>query len=255
MVYESLKRPLLLLLRAPHEPPQPPLGSAHSLQVEKPSARYLTMQLIVHFASIGAALVFELIAWRLSPTPAPTAAMAFVSGGIVVITVLVMLLRYFLIRLDYDMRFYLLTDRSLRIRRGALAIEESTYTFANVQNLSLEQGPLERLLKLAHLHIETAGGGAQSRSASSSEGMFHKGRLEGLDFDKAVELRDEILRLVRTYADSGLGERASRAASPGVPASELQARAEVLQALVDEFRDINAAARRLRTEHGARPRP
>lgn len=238
MLYESLKEPLLHLLKVPSEPPEAPLGSAGSVQIYKPSPRYLTLQLGIHFASMGAALSVEILGWALAPTPAATRVMAFLSGLIIALTLGVAVVRYFLVRLDYDLRFYVLTDRSLRIRRGALSMEESTFTFANVQNLSLQQGPLERLLGIAHLHIETAGGGPSSGKRDSGENMSHKGRLEGIELARAVELRDRMLSLVIRYADSGLGERA---ASP-VRASEAQGgRAELLAAIVHELRALNGA--------------
>ncbi len=36
-------------------------------------------------------------------------------------TVLASVVKYYLIRIDYDMRYYVVTDRSLRIREGALS--------------------------------------------------------------------------------------------------------------------------------------
>ena len=62
MLYEALKETLLELLQAPAHPPEPPLGSPGSVQVFRASPRYLTLQLIRHFGSMGTALLFELIA-------------------------------------------------------------------------------------------------------------------------------------------------------------------------------------------------
>lgn len=237
LLYESLKEPLLHLLKVPSEPPEAPLGSAGSVQVHKPSPKYLTLQLVVHFASMAAALAFEILAWAFAPTPAATRVLPLLSGLIIVATLGVAVLRYFLVRLDYDLRFYVLTDRSLRIRRGALSMEESTFTFANVQNLTLQQGPLERLLGLAHLHLETAGGGPGSGKRDSGENMSHRGRLDGIELERAIELRDRMLSSVTRYADSGLGERVE--APRG---SEGQrARAELLSAVVHELRTLNGA--------------
>src|SRR5262245_60301969 len=173
MLYEALKGPLLSLLQAPAQPPEPPLGSPGSVQVFRASPRYLTLELIRHFGSLGSALVFELVTWALMPMPGGTAVLAIVVGSVVAMTLALMFARYFLIRLDYDMRFYVLTDRSLRIRRGSLTIEESTYTFANVQNLTLHQGPLERWLGITHLQLDTAGGGAQKGGSEGSESLYH----------------------------------------------------------------------------------
>jgi membrane protein YdbS with pleckstrin-like domain len=239
MLYEALKSPLLHLLQAPTQPPDPPLGSPGSVQIFRASPRYLTLELIRHFSSLGIALAFELGTWALLPMPGGTAVFAIVAGLIVASTLAVMLGRYFLIRLDYDMRFYVLTDRSLRIRRGALAIEESTYTFANVQNLTLHQGPLERWLGVTHLQIDTAGGGVQRAARDGGEVLHHQGRLDGIDPDTATELRDRILRLVRSYKDAGLGDEPAAAA----PRPSLDAhRHAMLRAIIEELRLIRPAS-------------
>lgn len=240
MLYEAVKEPLLSLLRAPAQPPEPPLGSPGSEEVFRASPRYLTLQLIQHFGSMGSALAFELVAWAMMPSPSELvpiwggqAFFALAVGIVVAMTLATTLARYFLLRLDYDMRYYILTDRSLRIRRGALTIEESTYTFANVQNLTLHQGPLERWLGITHLQLDTAGGGAQKGSGEGSESLYHHGRLEGIDLQTASELRDRILRLVRSYRDAGLGDE------PALPvAAPSDRRAAVLRTIIEELRQI-----------------
>jgi membrane protein YdbS with pleckstrin-like domain len=238
MLYEALKGTLLELLQAPTEPPDPPLGSPGSVQIFRAAPRYLTLQLIRHFGSVGTALAFELLGWALMPMPGGTAVFAIAAAIIVSITVALMLVRYFLIRIDYDMRFYVLTDRSLRIRRGAWTVEESTYTFANVQNLTLHQGPLERWLGIMHLQIDTAGGSAP-RAPEAGEALNHQGRLDGIDPETATELRDRILRLVRGYRDAGLGDEPRHAAA-GSPDAQ---RGAVLRAIIDELRQIRALPR------------
>ena len=105
MLYESFKEPLLHLLKVPSEPPEAPLGSVGSVQVHKPSPKYLTLQLVVHFASMTAALTFEILGLAFAPTPAATRAMAFLSGLIIVVTLGVAVVRYVLVRLDDDLRF------------------------------------------------------------------------------------------------------------------------------------------------------
>lgn len=236
MIYEALREPLLHVLRVPHEPPQPPLGSRDSIHIFRAEPRYLSLQLLVHFGSMGVALGFELLGWALAPAPGGTAMFAMTSALIVSATTAVMLVRYFLIRLDYDMRFYVLTDRSLRIRRGAWTIEESTYTFANVQNLTLHQGPLERLLGLTHLQIDTAGGGSQKAAREGGDALQHQGRLDGIDPETAVALRDRILKLVRAYGDAGLGDTPHDHERRLPEASLAPAHNAALRTIIDELR-------------------
>lgn len=239
MLYEIIKGPLLQVLRAPHEPPQPPRGSADSVQIFKASPRFLTLKLVVHFASMATALGFELLLWAFSPDSTVAMALGITSAAFIVGTFILTLLRYFLIRLEYDMRFYVLTDRSLRIRRGAMAIEESTYTFANVQNLTLRQGPLERLFGLAHLHIDTAGGRPMAKAAATDV-MDHRGRVDGIDGAGARALRDQILRWVTRHRDSGLGDTDEAKSLSRGPSRHEERRTELLQAVVAELRQINA---------------
>jgi membrane protein YdbS with pleckstrin-like domain len=239
MLYEALKETLLELLQAPVHPPEPPLGSPGTVQVFRASPRYLTLQLIRHFGSMGVALLFELVGWAtIVPVPGGKTVFAIVATLIVGSTLLLMLARYFLIRIDYDMRFYVLTDRSLRIRRGAWTVEESTYTFANVQNITLHQGPLERWLDITHLQVETAGGSAPKGGGDAAEALNHQGRLDGIDPATASALRDRILRHIRDYRDAGLGDEPA----PTLHAGTTGQYAAVLRAIIEEFRQIRVVS-------------
>ena len=68
---------------------------------------------------------------------------------------------YVAIHLRYDTTWYVLTDRSLRIRRGIWIIHETTISFENVQNVEVRQGPLQRYFGIADVIVQTAGGGAR----------------------------------------------------------------------------------------------
>jgi membrane protein YdbS with pleckstrin-like domain len=203
MIYEALKSQLLILLKVPEGPPQAPLGSPGQLEIFRASPRYLLLKLLLHFGGMGLVLAFELLGLFIAPSPGSALALRFTSTLVLVITVFTALLRYFVIRLEYDVRYYLLTDRSLRIRQGCLVIDESTYTFANIQNLTVRQGPLQRLFDIADLELETAGG-SRGGSQDSSGHAQHKARLEGIE--RASELRDRISLLVGQHRDTGLGD-------------------------------------------------
>ena len=97
----------------------------------------------------------------------------------------------------------MVTDRSLRIREGALVIRESTFTFANVQNVSVQQGPIDRLLGISNVQIDTAGGGGGADKQQPF--VSHRGVLAGIQ--NAEEVRDRILQLLQAYRDAGLGDR------------------------------------------------
>ena len=117
------------------------------------------------------------------------------------------------LRLDYLMRWYMLSDRALRIREGTLRLREQTMTFANIQNIKIHQGPLERLFGVANLEVHTAGGG--DVIAEDGEGQhLHRGVLKGIE--DAHGLRDRMRQLVAQYRDAGLGDPGDRSADPVV---------------------------------------
>ncbi len=64
-----------------------------------------------------------------------------------------------LVRLNFEKRWYIVTDRSLRVREGILNVREMTVTFANIQNISISHGPVQRAIGIAELRVDTAGGG------------------------------------------------------------------------------------------------
>ena len=66
-------------------------------------------------------------------------------------------------RLDYEQRWYVVTDRSLRLRTGVWSVREMTMSFANLQQITVTQGPLQRLLGLADVRFQSAGGGGEVR--------------------------------------------------------------------------------------------
>ena len=114
---------------------------------------------------------------------------------------------YAMVRLDYEMRWYIVTDRSLRIREGIASVREMTMTFANVQNLTIEQGPIQRLLGISDLRVRTAGGGSgdkEGEDGNKEAKSMHVGYLRGVD--NAQEIRDSILTRLRRVKGAGLGD-------------------------------------------------
>ncbi|MFN2508203.1 MAG: PH domain-containing protein [Chthoniobacterales bacterium] len=122
---------------------------------------------------------------------------------IVVIILAQRLFALALVRLDFEKRWYLVTDRSLRVREGVMKIREMTITFANIQNISISQGPIQRLLGISDLRVDTAGGGAQTREKEGNENL-HGVRFRGVN--NAEEIRHLINARLRELKDSGLGD-------------------------------------------------
>ena len=108
------------------------------------------------------------------------------------------------VRVDYELRHYLVGDRSLRVSMGALTRREVTLSYANVQNLEVMQGPLERVFGFKGLTVTTAG--ADDAAAQGGESL-HQVTLLGLE--NADEVRQLILGMLEHQQDSGLGEAAA----------------------------------------------
>ncbi len=107
------------------------------------------------------------------------------------------------LRLEYELHWYIVTDRSLRIRTGLLRLQESTMSFANLQQVEVQQGPLQRLLGIADLRVQSAGG-SDSRSREQGHDSLHTGVFHSVD--NASEIRDLILDRLRKFRETGLGD-------------------------------------------------
>jgi len=111
---------------------------------------------------------------------------------------------YAMARLDYELRWYIVTDRSLRIRAGLASVQETTMSFANIQQVVVSQGPLQRLLGIADLRVQSAGGGGGSQHEHGGRESLHTGIFHGVD--NANEIRDLILERLRIFRQAGLGD-------------------------------------------------
>jgi uncharacterized membrane protein YdbT with pleckstrin-like domain len=134
-----------------------------------------------------------------------------------------------------------LTDRSLRIRRGIWTIRETTITFENVQNVEVAQGPVQRYFGIADVIVQTAGGGASKRTSHGGEKRSdaHVGILQGVD--DADTVRDLILDRVRRSRTAGLGDEpvATSAHATHAPLSEYSsAHVAVLREIRDHVRRL-----------------
>lgn len=144
-------------------------------------------------------------------------------------------------RLNYEMRWYVVTDRSLRLREGIFGVKEMTLTFANVQNITIRQGPLQRLLGISDVVVQTAGGGGGESGGHPAHGAgesLHTGVLRAVD--DAASVRDLILERLRRFRDAGLGDPDDRHRAAPAPAVAGDA------ALRDAARELLDAARALR---------
>jgi len=194
-----LLRPLFLpLLRLEIEPPHLPEGSS-LVRAIKPTEQWLAYRyLAVLFGLlnqfIGAAvaavvLIMSTERWGVALAVAIGSVQLLVVGFALVAT-----------RVDFELRHYLVGDRSLRVAQGAWKREEVTLSYANIQNLEVTQGPIERLFGFKALTISTAGG-----DSGAGDGHGHVVSLVGLE--DADELRGLMLAMLERHRDSGLGDQ------------------------------------------------
>jgi len=231
---EALKSWLLRVLRVPPEP-KPPEGG-RVIRVFRAAPNYLRMKLVlwglkqlVALAGLVAGLVF--VNTVLSQVSNPWARFGITAAEVLAWTFFLAQLPFSLavLWLDFDMRWYILSDRSLRIREGILSVREKTLTFANIQQISLRQNPLQRLLGIHDVQVSTAGGGGgggKHGGESMSESM-HEAYFRGVD--NAEEIRNAVKERVRMHRDAGLGDPDEPAplAAPDVRAAALELRDEM----------------------------
>ncbi len=156
-------------------------------------------------------------------------------------------LTYVIARMDYELRWYMVTDRSLRIRHGVWKVTESTMSFANIQQVVVSQGPLQRLLGLSDVKVQSAGGGGGGTDSHGNPkggddmhlGLFHS-------VTNGSEIRDLILARLRRFRESGLGDPEEKNAS----ATTLIELPPVSNDLLAAAREFAAEARALRVTLG-----
>lgn len=201
-------------LRIPDDPEPPPGDEARTQRFRAAPNFYKYLLFIWGLKSLGLfavlapSTILPLIAVLLTKHGNQIAVTISTAVPLIVLAV-ALLFRLFslaLVRLDFEKRWYLVTDRSLRIRDGIMNVREMTITFANIQNISISQGPLQRAIGIADLRVDTAGGSSPSRP--HQKGMpqsMHTAWFRGVDNANAI--RELIQKRLRELKDSGLGDR------------------------------------------------
>jgi membrane protein YdbS with pleckstrin-like domain len=201
---------LLRWLRVPHEPSAP--AGDTDVAIFRAAPNYYYYRILRWIATNIGALAGLLLGLRFVGN-LPTGDFASITTifwvleafaiGIFVVQAVA---RLVLLRIDIDQRWYLVSDRSLRIREGVVNMKEKTMTFANIQNVRIEQGPVQRLLGIADVQVRTAGGGGSASKEEENPGGkdLHVGYFRGVD--NAGAIRDTVLERLRRHADSGLGD-------------------------------------------------
>jgi len=224
--FTALERWVLQFLAVPSSP-EIPEGSATSVRIFRAGDNYYAW-LVLTWAAASVAVFLGLLSAsvalvqivRQAPGWAQlgvSALLAVVWSAFALMTVVTFLAR----RLNFRLRWYIVTDRSLRIRRGVFTVEELTMTYRNIQEIRVTAGPLQHALGLANVEVHAAGGGGDSKHG----GGGHVGRLEGLS--NANDIRDLMVARLREYRDAGIGDTSH--AEPVSGGTELAAAKQMLE--------------------------
>jgi membrane protein YdbS with pleckstrin-like domain len=250
---DAVRAWVLRVLRVPPEP-RVPEGEGSHVRVFRASANFYRYNL-ARWALAQCGALIGLVVWLIIVRAAPRE----LGGVLWVLTTFEVLawiaflvqlpFTYAMLRLDFEMRWYIVTGRSLRIREGLASIREQTMTFANIQNMAIRQGPLQRLLGIADLEVHTAGGGggggSEGAAKQATSKPMHVGIFRGVD--NAEEIRDTIRERVRFFRDAGLGD------PDDAPAVEHEEAAHLRPVpLLAAAQELLGEARQLRRALGAR---
>ncbi len=204
-VYKGIWGAITRWFRLPAEPPTLPAGDQSLVRSFHPAEGWLRYQKFVFWILLTLIDGLILLGWLVLTIAAP--AIGIVLAPIAfAIAVLPDLVAYLAIHLNYDNTWYVLSDRSARIRSGVWIVKEMTITFENVQNVTVTQGPIQRYFGIANVVVDTAGG-AQAKSGEHKSHATHEGRMEGID--NAEEIRELILGRMRSSQSAGLGDEAA----------------------------------------------
>lgn len=215
-MYSIAKKLVLKILKVPPEPTDP-MGESESVKVFRASYNYYRYRFYlwlikiisgfigtVVFAGFAVSMIIGgLAGFSLPLALILAAAVLILIFGFALVQVFI---SYTILRLDYEMRWYKVSDRSLRIREGVTGVKELTMTFANIQNISISQGPLQRIFKIADLKVETAGGGGTSVNQENphASANMHIAYFRGVD--NAEEIYQLMRKRLKAIQNSGLGD-------------------------------------------------
>jgi membrane protein YdbS with pleckstrin-like domain len=178
-IVEWVKDAVLRLARVPADP-HVPEGAEESVRVFNAGRNYFTWRMILWGLGNAATALGLAAAFAFSYIPTlPSLVRAIwlaVEAGAVGLFVASIPITYFLQRLNYEMRWYIVTDRSLRIRSGVVWLQEITMTFANIQGIRVNANPIERLLGLANVEVRSAGGAIPPHTGNCLRGTWESSR-------------------------------------------------------------------------------
>lgn len=239
-LYHGVWRVLSDWFVVPRQPPDLPARPGETIDRFHPSPGFLRYLKLWFWLGLTAVDFWFLIAWIATFFVNRWLGLAL-APVFFAVAVLPEVIAYVAIHLRYDSTWYVLSDRSLRIRRGIWTIRETTITFENVQDVKIRQGPVQRFYGISDVIVETAGGGGSKTGEGDLSVPSHTGLIEGVA--DAARIRDLILARVRRSRTAGLGDEArepsreSHAAAPVWTAEHVAA----LREIRDGLRELGGA--------------
>jgi uncharacterized membrane protein YdbT with pleckstrin-like domain len=213
-MYNAFRQFCERLLRVPPDPEPPPGDEASTRRFRAAPNFYkyllcltLLRALVILFVILFSVLVPTIVAeFELAKHGSGWAMVLWIIPvGLILLLILFSAFNLAVVRLTFEKRWYLVTDRSLRVREGVISVREMTVNFANIQNISVSQGPLQRILGITDLRVDTAGGGGATASRGQQVSQnLHTAWFRGIE--NAGEVRALIQDRLRHLKDSGLGD-------------------------------------------------
>jgi membrane protein YdbS with pleckstrin-like domain len=230
-IYSGIWSVLVSWFRVPEAPPTIPGGCADAARSFRPAEGFLRYLKFYFWFALVVIDGLILVGWLAIALAWPLAGMLLALPAFVV-AVVPDIVAYIAIHLRYDTTWYVISDRSLRIRRGIWLLHETTITY---ENIHVTQGPLQRFCEIGNVLVETAGGGSGHQEGAGTS-LMHRGLIEGVD--NAHEIRDLILSHLRKSRTAGLGDEMQ-------PGTQRRATSSWSAEQVGILREIRAAARLL----------
>lgn len=231
---------LLRFLRVPPSPDPPPGSPPKTFRAADNFFALLLVRQIVFQLALLMIPIGITVALRTLAIEEPR----FATLGTAIITIVwVVFAIHFVValaitRLDFELRWYMLSDRAIRVREGILTIDEKTIALANIQNIEIRQGPLQRLLSIADIEVKTAGGGGATGGRKQEMlKPLHTAYFRGVA--DAESIRDLLRDGIRRYRDAGLGDPEETASGAVRPVSEA-----ILSELLREAIELRRTAER-----------
>jgi membrane protein YdbS with pleckstrin-like domain len=144
--------------------------------------------------------------------------------------------------MDYEMRWYALGPRILRIREGSLNLREITVSYANIQNIFISQGPIQKLLGIADIKIKTAGGGGRRQRVGSENSRergvihMHEACLRGIE--NFEEIKKYLAEKIKKYQNPSFGALPDEIRFSSMPPAVRKEKVKIIEEIRKEFLSI-----------------